>query len=87
VLGCKIVANMRLKCKMTSYINRGASRGWHTQLACGMESRQSLVWNRHKVAYGINPKVDTRWRVMPYRRIATDSMHPAGDSMPILRIG
>ena len=26
----------------------------------------SLVWNHHEVMYGINPKVDTRWRVMPY---------------------
>ena len=27
---------------------------------CGMESRRSLVWNHHKVMYGINPQVNPR---------------------------
>jgi len=78
---------LKVKSINATLYNHGASREWHPQLACGMETSRSDVWNRHKVTYGINPKENTRWRVMPYRRIATDSMHPAGDSMPILRIG
>ena len=31
---------------------------------CGMKSRRSLVCNHHEVMYGINPKEDTRWRVI-----------------------
>ena len=42
------------------------SRVWNPQLVCSMESRQSLVWNQHEVLNVINPKKDTRWRVMPY---------------------
>ena len=30
-----------------------------------MELARSAVWNHHEVMYGINPKGDTRWRVMP----------------------
>ena len=33
---------------------------------CGMEWARSAVWNHHEVMYGINPKENTRWRVMPY---------------------
>ena len=33
---------------------------------CGMELARSAVWNHHKVMYGINPKENARWRVMPY---------------------
>ncbi len=33
---------------------------------CGMESMRSIAWNQHEVLYGINPKEDTRLRVMPY---------------------
>ena len=51
-----------------------------TPKAC-MESRLSLVWNpqlvavwnHHEVMYGINPKGDTRWSVMPYA--CGDSIH------------
>ena len=32
----------------------------------GMESRRRSVWNHHEVMYGINPKENARWRVMPY---------------------
>ena len=28
--------------------------------------RSLAVWNHYEVMYGINPKVNTRWRVMPY---------------------
>ena len=37
----------------------------------------------------LNRKINTRWRVIPYRRKATDFMHctSCDDSMPILRIG
>ncbi len=34
---------------------------------CGMELARSVVWNHHEVMYGINPKADTRWRVMRYK--------------------
>ena len=27
---------------------------------------RSIVWNHHEVMYEINPKGDTRYRVMPY---------------------
>jgi hypothetical protein len=33
---------------------------------CGMELARSAVWNHHEVMYGINPKENARWRVMPY---------------------
>ena len=33
---------------------------------CGMELARSAVWNHHEVMYGINPKKNARWRVMPY---------------------
>ena len=33
---------------------------------CGMELARSAVWNQHEVMYGINPKENARWRVMPY---------------------
>ena len=33
---------------------------------CGMELARSAVWNHHGVMYGINPKENARWRVMPY---------------------
>ena len=33
---------------------------------CGMELARSAVWNHHEVMYGINPKGNARWRVMPY---------------------
>jgi hypothetical protein len=42
------------------------------------------VWNQGKALYGIDPKENTP-AVMPYA--FGDSMHPAGDAMPILRIG
>jgi len=31
-----------------------------------MELARSAVWNQHEVLYGINPKENARWRVMPY---------------------
>ena len=31
-----------------------------------MELARSAVWNHHEVMYGINPKENARWRVMPY---------------------
>ena len=34
--------------------------------SCGMELARSAVWNHHEVMYGINPKENARWRVMPY---------------------
>ena len=34
--------------------------------AGGMESRRRSEWNHHEVMYGINPKENARWRVMPY---------------------
>ena len=34
--------------------------------AGGMESRRRREWNHHEVMYGINPKENARWRVMPY---------------------
>ena len=33
---------------------------------CGMELARSAVWDHHEVMYGIDPKENTRWRVMPY---------------------
>ena len=27
---------------------------------------EAIVWNHHEVMYGINPKENARWRVMPY---------------------
>ena len=35
-------------------------------ICCGMELARSAVWNHHEVMYGINPKENARWRVMPY---------------------
>ena len=32
----------------------------------GMESRRRSEWNHHEVMYGINPKENARYRVMPY---------------------
>jgi len=52
------------------------SRVWNPQLVA--------VWNYHEVMYGINPKENTP-AVMPYAYGV--SIHPAGDYMPILRIG
>ena len=62
------------------------SRVWNPQLICGMESRQSLVWNHHGVMYVINPKEKytlTRDAIR-LRRLHT---HLRWDYMPILRIG
>ena len=33
---------------------------------CGMESSRRDVWNHGNAVYGIDPKENTRWRVMPY---------------------
>ena len=43
---------------------------------CGIKSRQSLVWTHHAVMYGINPKEDTRYRVIPYA--CGDYIHACG---------
>ena len=49
----------------------------------------SAAWNHHEVMHVINPKVNTRCYVMPYRRKATNSIHRTsrGNCIPILRIG
>ena len=49
----------------------------------------SAAWNHHEVMHVINPKVNTRCCVMPYRRKATNSIHRTsrGNYIPILRIG
>ena len=39
---------------------------------CGMELARSAVWNHHEVMYGINPKENARWRVMPYQSFGLD---------------
>jgi hypothetical protein len=51
-----------------------------------MESSRSDVWNHGKAVYGIKPQGNARYRVMPYRRKATDSIHrtSCGNSMPSL---
>ena len=69
--------------------NQGVSLVWNPQLACGMESDRRSAWNHHKVMHGIKTKEDARWRVMPCRREAANSIHRTsrGDAIPILRIG
>ena len=37
----------------------------HGEVVDGIRSLYA-IWNQHKVLYVINPKEDTRWRVMPY---------------------
>ena len=69
--------------------NHAVRRVYHPQLVA--------VWNWHEVPYGIITKWcmasirrrDTRWRVMPCRRKATDSIRRTsrGDYIPILRLG
>ena len=48
-----------------------------------------IAYHQHKVLYIIKPQENTRWRVMPCRRKATDYMQRAWrvDYIPILRIG
>ena len=37
----------------------------HGEVVDGIRSLYA-IWNQHEVLYVINPKEDTRWRVMPY---------------------
>ena len=50
----------RVSCEITP-------RAWmESATCCGMELARSAVWNHHEVMYGINPKENARWHVMPY---------------------
>ena len=53
--------------KISSTSRQITPRAWmESATCCGMEWARSAVWNHHEVMYGINPKENTRWRVMPY---------------------